>query len=110
MHEIGIAEEILAIAARYAGDKRVRRIVVEVGRLTAILPDAMQSCFELCTEGTAAEGATLEIIEVPVRGRCRACGAEATFDQPLGTCACGSTDLDWVAGDEIKVRTVEIEE
>jgi hydrogenase nickel incorporation protein HypA/HybF len=64
MHELGITEEIVDIAARYATADKVRRIVVEIGRETAVLPDAVRFCFDLCAEGTAVEGAELEIIEM----------------------------------------------
>ena len=37
-----------------------------------ILPDAIRFCFDLCSEGTVAEGAELEIIETPGPARCRA--------------------------------------
>lgn len=64
MHEVGITEEILEIATRHANSARVRRIVVEIGRETAVLPDAVRFCFDFCAEGTAAEGAELEIVEL----------------------------------------------
>ena len=41
MHELGIAMEVVdAVAARAAG-ARVKRVVLEVGALTAVLPDAL---------------------------------------------------------------------
>ena len=64
MHELGITEEIVDIAARYAVRDKVRRIVVEIGRDTAVLPDAVRFCFEFCAEGTPVEGAELEIVEL----------------------------------------------
>ena len=108
MHELGIAEEIVARVAASADGARVTRIVVEIGRLSAVLPDAMRFCFDLATEGTVAEGARLDIVEIPGRGRCRACGAEVVLDRPFGRCACGGTDLEWLAGDELRIREFEI--
>lgn len=108
MHELGITEEIVAIAADRAGPGRVRRVVVEIGRLTAVLPDAVRFCFDACAEGTPVEGATLEIVETPGRGRCRACGRESVLDRPFGICACGRTDFEWLSGEELRVRSVEV--
>jgi hydrogenase nickel incorporation protein HypA/HybF len=65
MHELGITAEIIDIAARYATADRVRRIIVEIGRETAVLPDAVRFCFDLCAEGTPVQGAELEIVELP---------------------------------------------
>lgn len=108
MHELAIAEEIVAIVADRTRGAQVRRIVLEVGRLCAVVPDAMRFCFDLATEGTVAEGACLDIVEVPGRGRCRACGADVVLESPFGRCGCGGTDLEWLAGEELRIRDVEL--
>jgi hydrogenase nickel incorporation protein HypA/HybF len=109
MHELGIAMEVVdAVAARAAG-ARVKRVVLEVGALTAVLPDALKFCFELSTQGTPIEGAALDIRELPGRARCRACAEELALLRPFGRCACGGTDLDWLAGDELRIMEVEVE-
>jgi hydrogenase nickel incorporation protein HypA/HybF len=108
MHELGIAQEVVAIVAEHAGPARVKRVVLEIGRHAMILPDSIRFCFDLCSEGTAAQGAELEIREVPARARCRECGEEVVLEQPFGLCVCGSSDLQWLAGDEIKVKEMEI--
>jgi hydrogenase nickel incorporation protein HypA/HybF len=108
MHELGITQEIVAIATDRAGGAPVKRILVEIGRLTAVLPDAVRFCFDLCAEGTPLAGAALEIVEVPARGRCRACRAEQAFTVPFGVCACGATDFEWLTGEELRVTLVEV--
>ena len=108
MHELGITQEIVAIAVEAAHGKQVKRIVVEIGRLMAVLPEAVRFCFELCAAGTAVQGAELDLVEVLARARCRSCGLEQTFDQPFGICRCGGSDLAWIAGEELRVKTVEV--
>jgi hydrogenase nickel incorporation protein HypA/HybF len=108
MHELGIAQEIVAIVAAHARESRVTRVVLEIGRHAMILPDAIRFCFDLCSEGTVAEGAQLEIREIPGRARCRECGEEFALEQPFGLCDCGSAELQWLTGDEIKVKEMEI--
>jgi len=108
MHELGIAQEIVAIVAEHAREAKVTRVVLEIGRHAMILPDAIRFCFDLCSEGTVAEGAQLEIREIPGRARCRECGEEFALEQPFGLCDCGSADLQWLTGDEIKVKELEI--
>jgi hydrogenase nickel incorporation protein HypA/HybF len=107
MHELGIAQEVVALVADHAQGK-VTRIVLEIGKLSAILPDAVRFCFDLCSEGTVVAGAQLDIIEVPGRARCRACLGEVTLDRPFGRCACGGTDLEWLTGDELRVKEYEV--
>jgi len=108
MHELGITQEIVAIAADRAGDAKVRRVVVEIGRLTAVLPDAVRFCFDICAEDTNVAGAALDIVEVPARGRCRACDVEQVVDWPIGVCGCGKSDFEYVSGDELRVTRVEV--
>jgi len=108
MHELGITQEIIAIACEQARGARVRRVVLVIGKLSAVLPDAVRFCFDLCSEGTPVEGATLEIVEAPGRARCRECGAEVVLSGPLGSCPCGSMALDWLAGEELIVQELEL--
>lgn len=108
MHELGIAEEVVALVAARTGGARVARVVLEIGRLCAVVPEAMHFCFDLATEGTVAEGARLEIVDIPGRGRCRACGAEVALDRAFGRCLCGNSDLEWLAGEELRIKEVEL--
>ena len=87
MHELGITQEIIDIAAAKAAGALVRRIVIEIGKLSAVLPDAIRFCFEVCREGTALAEAELEILELPGRARCRVCAADVVLDRPFGRCA-----------------------
>ncbi|MGE0788292.1 MAG: hydrogenase maturation nickel metallochaperone HypA [Sandaracinaceae bacterium] len=108
MHEMGIAMHLVdAVAARAEG-ARVVRVRVEIGKLAAVLPDALRFCFELACEGTSAAGAALEIDEVPGRARCRACGGEVALERPFGRCGCGCSDLDWLSGEELLIREMEV--
>jgi hydrogenase nickel incorporation protein HypA/HybF len=108
MHELGITHEIIAIVSEHARGAKVTRVVLEIGKLSAVLPDAVRFCFDLCSEGTVAEGAELVIIETPGRARCRACGAEIALERPFGRCGCGNTDLEWLAGEELKIKEMEV--
>ena len=64
MHELGIALEIVDRAEARADGATVQRVVVEVGAMTAVLPDALRFAWDVVVEGTALAGATLEIIEL----------------------------------------------
>jgi hydrogenase nickel incorporation protein HypA/HybF len=108
MHELGIAQEVVEVACAQARGGRVIRIVLEIGKLSAVLPDAVRFCFDVCTEGTLAAGADLEIIEPAGIARCRKCGGQVLLERPFGQCQCGSTDLEWLSGDELKIQAVEV--
>ena len=108
MHELGVTQEVIdAVLARVNGT-RVPRIVLEVGRVSTLLPDTIRFCFDLCAEGTPLEGAALEIVETPGIARCRACNSTTQLESILGYCACGSTDLDWLSGNDLKVTRIDV--
>jgi len=108
MHELGITQRIVEIVSEQARGRSVRRIVLEIGKLSLILPDAVRFCFDVCAHGTVAEGAILEIVEVSGRARCCGCRAELELEQPFGRCGCGGTDLEWLSGDELRIREMEV--
>jgi hydrogenase nickel incorporation protein HypA/HybF len=110
MHELSISRNVVAIVCEHAAGQRVTRVRLEIGRLSAIMPEAIRFCFDICTQGTAAEGAALEIVEVSGRGRCGACAAEVALDAPVGLCPeCGAAQLRLVAGEELRIREMEVE-
>jgi hydrogenase nickel incorporation protein HypA/HybF len=110
MHELGITQNIVAIVNEHANGNKVSRVLLEIGKLSAIMPDAIRFCFDICTKGTVLEGAKLEILEIPGLAECRQCGAKIPVDKPFGICKCGSTQLTLITGEELKLKEIEIEE
>lgn len=108
MHELGITQNIVAIASEHAQGNQVKRVTIEIGKLSAIMPDAVQFCFSVCSAGTLLENATLEIIEIPGKGKCCQCGKEVALDVPFGICECGSLELNVISGQELKIKEMEI--
>jgi hydrogenase nickel incorporation protein HypA/HybF len=110
MHELAIAESLAEIAERHAAGRRVTRIEVHVGHLRQVVPAALEFAFELVAQGTALDGAELALVEVPVAGWCRSCGAESRPDGfPLTCRACGGWDFAVTAGDELRVESLDLE-
>jgi hydrogenase nickel incorporation protein HypA/HybF len=109
MHELGITQNIIAIVGEKAGSRKVRRVTLEIGKLSAIVPDAIRFCFDLCAESTVLEGALLEIREVDGRGRCSVCGHELELSLLAGQCTCGSNDIECIAGQELNIKEMEVD-
>ncbi len=108
MHELGITRNIVAIVSEHAAGRRVKRVTLDIGKLSSVMPDAIRFCFDVCSKDTPLETAELEINEVPGRGRCEQCGAEIELEQPFGQCHCGCRRITCIAGDEMKIREMEI--
>jgi len=111
MHELAIAESIVAIAERHAQGRRVTGVELKVGHLRQVVPSALAFAFELITEGTALEGAELIVEDVPAAGECRSCGAHTPLpDFPLQCASCGGMDVELTAGEELVVESLDVEE
>jgi hydrogenase nickel incorporation protein HypA/HybF len=108
MHELSICEGIVESVCEAVPEGEVLVVTVEIGRLSGIVPDAVRFCFDACSRGTRVEGARLDIVEVPGRGRCASCDRELEMDELLARCACGNPFLEVVRGRELRIRSVEV--
>lgn len=108
MHELALMRSLVDTVEARLPSERVRVVRLEVGRLSCALPDALRFCFDLCAQGTVLEGADLEILEIAGRASCRSCGREGPIEPPVPLCACGSADLDILAGSELRLKEVEV--
>ncbi len=111
MHELSIADAVANVALRNAGGRRVAKVELKVGYLRQVVPSALEFAWQLITDGTPLEGAELVIEEVPPRGRCRACETETTMRTfPLQCGWCSGLDLELLAGEELLVDALELED
>lgn len=111
MHELSLAEAIAATAAKHAGDRSVAAVVVRVGHLRQVVPDALSFCWTLLTQDTALDGCTLEIEQVPAVIHCAGCGQDTTLDVPLLICpGCEGHDVTLRSGEEFHVVSLDLAE
>ena len=108
MHELGLCEDIVAAVERRANGRPVARFRVQVGRLHHVHPDAFEQSIEMAAAGGPAEGAVAELVLVPVRAHCAACGADTESDEFILSCrACGSMDVELRGGEELVLESIE---
>ena len=111
MHETAIVMGLIRIIETHAarvGANRVLRVKLKVGRLRAVEPQQLCSCFEMFAEGTVAEGAELVIDMLGVRGRCRACATEfAVANYHFACPACAGSDIEVIQGQELYIESFE---
>lgn len=108
MHELAIAESVVAAVLERTQGQQVSVVRLRVGRLSGVVPDALSFCFELATAGTPLTGATLEIEVVQGRGHCRTCGDDFALADAFLLCDCGSADVELLAGRDLAVASVEV--
>jgi hydrogenase nickel incorporation protein HypA/HybF len=111
MHELAIADSIVRIACDHARGRRITKVDVKAGYLRQVVPHALTFAFSLVAQGTAAEGAELELEQIPPAVRCRPCASESEPDGfPLACARCGSLDVELLRGEELLVDSLELEE
>ncbi len=113
MHELSLVVsvfEVLEEQAREHGACRVTRVVLKVGIMAGVVPELLESAFDMYKKGTIAASARLEIVPVPVRLRCPDCGGEAVREESDFACAaCGSRRVEIIEGRDLFVETVDLE-
>jgi len=113
LHELSLTQAIVALAIEHAERNKAQKIIrltVEIGALSGVIAEAVAFAFDVCSKGTLAEGATLDIRPIAGRGRCLACQKEAEIDTVTHVCPlCGSLALEMVQGQEMKFIEMEVD-
>ena len=116
MHEMSIAQNIFRIIREkmeelYGGYYPVKKVKVLVGKISTVVPSALEFCFEAGGKGTIFEDAELKIVEIPIKVHCNDCGEDMILDEPFFFCRkCDSFDLELLSGKELNVDTFEIDD
>lgn len=111
MHELSLVEnlrELIEAEARRLGWSRVKTVRLAVGKLSCILPEALEFCFDAVMAGSLAEGSKLEILSVAGRGRCPSCGQIAEMAELYDLCPECQLPLTVVQGLEIVLQELEV--
>jgi len=113
MHELSIITALFETLESQAREHRAARITVvelRVGPFSGAVPELLREAFDMYKKGTLADGATLVLIEPPVRVKCPACGSEAERRDFILKCpSCGSADIVLLAGTELFLEKIELE-
>lgn len=113
MHEAGLAQSLVEIVLRHAQQaqaQRVRSVTVEVGVLASVMPQALETAFQVAVMGTPAQEARFILVEKPGRAWCTACSRDVDVPDRLAVCPqCGSGQLLLTGGEELRVLELEVD-
>ena len=117
MHEVHLMHQVVkavAEAARQAEGAKPSVVRLKISALSHLVDHGLasiKSAFELASIGTTAEGASLEVIMVPVNTFCRRCGSTAEAGELNPRCAaCGSEDIELEEVPEVEIHEVVVTE
>jgi hydrogenase nickel incorporation protein HypA/HybF len=113
MHEMSLCEGIRKIVEEQAlsqAFRRVKRIWLEIGALAGVEKEALSFGFDVVMKNSPAEGSALEIIEIPGEAWCFQCMKTVPVRQRFDACPqCNAYTLQVTAGDEMRVKEMEVE-
>ncbi len=112
MHELGIAHDLVEIAASAAAAAQVKRVGVvhvRLGVLSGVVKDALIFSYDIATTDTILEGSRLEIEEVPIVIYCSNCQMAVSLPGIQDFCCpyCGTPTMDIRQGRELEVVSLE---
>lgn len=113
MHELAATEGIIRIATDEAKKHDINKIIsikIKMGVMSDLLPECINSYFEIASKNTAAEGAVLVIEKIPLKVSCNECGGVSEIDIRHFRCPlCGSQKLKIISGTEFYIDSMEVE-
>jgi hydrogenase nickel incorporation protein HypA/HybF len=113
MHEMSLCESVLQILEQQAKAQqfyKVKTVWLEIGALSGVEIEALRFSFDMVVQGSIADGARLEIIEAAGQAWCLPCGRNVVIQQLYDQCPhCGSHQLQVNAGDQMRIKELEVE-
>ena len=111
MHELGICDALLKMVDSVAKDEGlecVKKVTVEVGTLSGVIPAYLADCWTAVTDGTAYQGTRFVVETLPGTARCLDCGAEFIAELEHLRCPdCGGEKLTPLTGRDLTLKEIE---
>ncbi len=112
MHEMSLCEGIRRVIEDHSAQHQfdtVKRVRLEVGRFAGVEKRALEFAFDVVMRGSVAEGAALEMIDLPAQAMCYDCMKEVEIEDRFDPCpVCGGGRLMPVAGEELRIKDMEV--
>lgn len=114
MHEFSLVSAVIESLEEMSAEKgwgHVKKVILRVGSMRQVIPEAMRFAFNTASVSTSLAGAELELVNVPIAIRCPRCGRE-WGEEHLGMICpyCGCDDAQMVRGMELDIDSVEVED
>jgi hydrogenase nickel incorporation protein HypA/HybF len=102
--------QIIEDQARAQRFSKVRRVVLDIGVLSAVDVDALRFCFDVVAADGVAQGAALDIHTSPAQAWCMPCATRVEINQRIDPCPlCGGHQLVVESGDDMRIKELEVD-
>ena len=113
MHEASIAQNLLEIALEKAKDHNAKKITfirIKVGEFAGVNNVSLEFAFKNFCKETIAEGASLKILNTPLKGQCKKCKLVFNIKKDKFKCLkCNSLEIEIISGYDLYIQDIEIE-
>ena len=113
MHEFSIAMSIIEIAeteARKENGTAVNELVLDVGTMSGIEFQALDTALEMAVKNTLLEKAKIQINKIQARAKCSDCAREFDIDSAFDPCPeCGSFYHELLSGKELQLKSLVVD-
>ena len=119
MHELSIVASIVESVTETfnalpdsSRGARVLEVRLRVGALASVIPESLEFCYGIASEGTPLEGSRLVIYLLPVVMHCATCDQDVELEgvQSFRCPRCGEPCIDMRQGRELEIDSIEIED
>ncbi|MFH0886968.1 MAG: hydrogenase maturation nickel metallochaperone HypA [bacterium] len=114
MHELAMIKNIIELIEKVALDNHAAKVLsakVKIGELQEVTKENFIFVFKQQARGTLADGARIEIDEVPMVAYCKKCEHEfKPEDHHFMACPkCGQNDIEVLSGRDVILESIEVE-
>jgi hydrogenase nickel incorporation protein HypA/HybF len=110
MHELSLTQNLLDIALKNAGSKRIMNVNLLIGPFSDEREESIQFYWRDLAKGTLGEGAKLNFEHVSAELKCLECGATFNLESDESTCIyCHSDHVQLLSGDEVRLESIDVE-
>ncbi len=113
MHELSLIASLFEILQAQKAEKgftRITKVRLRCGSLSGVVPECLETAFEIYKKDTIASEARLILEVVPVKFRCRRCNQiETAHDLPFFCPVCQTNEVEILDGTELTLVSFEAE-
>lgn len=112
MHETMVAQGLMDAILQEASKQKAKPISAKIvcGVLNAINDEVLKFAFEAISKGTTCESVKLEIVHMPMQGKCQKCFRQFDIELKNPQCSfCGAKEFDLLPDIPITLETIEFE-
>ena len=111
MHELGLISAMVKSIERLVEDQglhEVKKIVLEVGELSGVVPHYMEACYPAAVYKTFMEKTVLELETIPGIVKCRSCGREfRAVSNDFHCPGCEGQDMEILSGNDVLIKEIQ---